>query len=100
MLAVWRVAPGQQLAAWGWDDEFVVYNDLSGDTHVLGGDSVAILQQLKRAPASIDFLVETFSVELNADDAESLPETMAVLLDHLLRIFLVETYSVASATSC
>jgi PqqD family protein of HPr-rel-A system len=40
---MWQVTPGQLLAHRGWDDEFVVYNDLSGDTHLIGGDAMAVL---------------------------------------------------------
>jgi PqqD family protein of HPr-rel-A system len=40
---MWQVTPGQLLAHCGWDDEFVVYNDLSGDTHLIGGDAMAVL---------------------------------------------------------
>lgn len=48
----WRLAPGQALAHRCWDGEYVVFNDLSGDTHLLAGDAFALLQSLARAPAS------------------------------------------------
>lgn len=47
----WRLAPGQQLALHGWDGEYVLYNDLSGDTHLLGESAVALLRRLGAAPA-------------------------------------------------
>lgn len=47
----WRLAPGQMLAHRCWDGEYVVFNDLSGDTHLLAGSAFALLQSLARAPA-------------------------------------------------
>lgn len=90
MPAVWRIAPGQQLATWGWNDEFVVYNNLSGDTHLFGGDAVAVLEHLQHAPATLDGLVAAFSDGIDPDDAAALPETMTQLLANLQNLFLVE----------
>jgi len=50
--AIWRVVPGQQLACRGWDGEYVLYNSLSGDTHLVGEEAVRLLQELDRRPAS------------------------------------------------
>lgn len=85
----WRLAPGQQLANWGWDDEFVVYNNLSGDTHLLDADSMALLEQLRLAPASIDALVATFLASVDPDDATALPETILSMLRQLDKLHLV-----------
>jgi PqqD family protein of HPr-rel-A system len=88
--AVWRIAPGQQLAAWGWDEEFVLYNNLSGDTHLFGGDAVAVLEYLQHTPATLDGLVTVFSEDIDPDDAAALPQTMTDLLANLQNLFLVE----------
>jgi PqqD family protein of HPr-rel-A system len=87
---LWCISPGQQLAARGWDDEFVLYNDLSGDTHLLDGDSMALLAHLQQAPASVATLVATFADGLDPDDAAALPETIATLLAQLAGLFLIE----------
>lgn len=86
---LWRLASGQHLASWGWDDEFVVYNNLSGDTHLLDGDSMALLEQLRSAPASIDALVAAFVASVNPDDAAALPETILSMLGQLNKLHLV-----------
>jgi len=39
-----------------WDDEVVVYNSLSGQTHLLDGFSAAVLAEIERAPATVDAL--------------------------------------------
>lgn len=96
MSELWRIAPGQQLASWSWDDEVVVYNNLSGDTHLLDGDSMALLERLHASAASIGDLVTTFSVDLDPDDARALPATLTALLATLGGLFLVESLSSSS----
>jgi PqqD family protein of HPr-rel-A system len=86
----WRIAPGQQLAARGWNDEFVLYNNLSGDTHLLDGDSMALLAHLQAGPASLAALVAAFAGDIDPDDAAALPETIATMLDQLAGLYLVE----------
>jgi len=88
---LWCIAPGQLLAARGWNDEFVLYNDLSGDTHLLDGDSMALLVHLQQAPASLDALVATFADGIDPDDAAALPETMATLLAQLKGLYLIDS---------
>jgi PqqD family protein of HPr-rel-A system len=89
----WRIAPGQQLAARGWNDEFVLYNNLSGDTHLLDGDSMALLAHLQAGPASLAALVAAFAGDIDPDDAAALPETIAAMLDQLAGLYLIEHLS-------
>jgi len=97
---VWCIAPGQQLAMWGWDDEFVLYNDLSGDTHLLSGDSHAILTRLQQAPATLAGLVAAFSGGVDPDDAAELPDTITALLLNLQNLFLVDSRTAGLAEPC
>jgi PqqD family protein of HPr-rel-A system len=78
----WRVIPGQLLACRGWIDEYVLYNDLSGDTHLLGADAVQVLAALKQAPAS----EQALAASLGAADALA----VAALLADLNALYLVE----------
>ena len=50
----WRLVPGQLLRARQWDDEFVVYNDLSGDTHLLDAAAMDILLRIASGPGRPD----------------------------------------------
>lgn len=43
----WRLVPGQALLHRGWDNAFVLYNDLSGDTHLLSPEAMALLLALR-----------------------------------------------------
>ena len=81
---VWRLTPGQALLRYGWDGEYVLYNDLSGDTHLLTASACTLLERLRDAPAGHGALALACGIE--ADTAESL------LLD-LEQLSLVEYLS-------
>jgi len=63
---VWRLTPGQALASHGWDGEYVLYNDLSGDTHLLTGMAFRILRQVQASPSTIVMLAQS----CGADEGE------------------------------
>lgn len=85
---LWRVTPGQQLAHRGWQDEFVVYNNLSGDTHLIDGDTLALLVQLRLAPASIAALSQALGGDLAPHERALLPDTLHAMLISLERLHL------------
>jgi PqqD family protein of HPr-rel-A system len=82
---MWRVAPGQLLEHRGWDHQFVIYNTLSGDTHLIGADAMDILLQLQQGSASQPALVAAL-----ADGAEDAAAVVAELLAELQSLALVE----------
>lgn len=47
MASSWRLVPGQALLHRGWDGAFVLYNDLSGDTHLLSDEAMTLLLALR-----------------------------------------------------
>ena len=73
----WQLLPGQLLTHRSWQDETVLFNDLSGDTHLLGADALALLFDLRDGPITAD--------ELGGDDGGT-----RALLDHLVALGLVE----------
>ena len=81
---MWRLIPGQSLTQRGWDDEYVVYNDLSGDTHLLGADAMQLLLHLRAGPADEDAIARALAVE--PDEREGL----AVMLVELGALSLIE----------
>ncbi len=93
---MWSIATGQLLAARCWDDEFVLYNNLSGDTHLIDPDSMAVLDFLRAGPATMEALLAFFSTGVEPDDLAALPETMTALLTQLKKLFLVQV----TATPC
>ncbi|QNA90811.1 HPr-rel-A system PqqD family peptide chaperone [Massilia sp. Dwa41.01b] len=77
----WRLAPGQRLMHRCHDGECVLFNDLSGDTHLLAEPALALLQALRDAPQS--------AAALAAADPASLPELEEVLAD-LAALYLID----------
>jgi len=81
---MWRLKPGQTLTYRSWDDEYVVYNDLSGDTHLFGTDPMQLLLQLRTGPASEEALA--LALDVMPDERE----LMAVMLTELRGLSLIE----------
>lgn len=86
----WRLQPGQTLQHRQWDGECVLYNDLSGDTHLLGEAAVELLLALRREPATRDALAAVLEAEFDIDPADLGAETDQ-LLQHLERLHLVDS---------
>lgn len=97
---MWRVIPGQLLVYRCWDDEAVLYNDLSGATHLLGPAALCLLQALRAGPldeaALGTALLEEFEIGDDGADPATLSDELAAelaeLLDDLARLDLVESF--------
>lgn len=83
----WRIAPGQTLRQRVWQDEGVIYNNLSGDTHLLGAAALELLQMLQEAPASTAELVQAAGTDLPANFNDELD----MLLGELRALSLIES---------
>ena len=83
----WRIAPGQTLRQRVWQEEGVIYNDLSGDTHLLGAAALELLQMLQEAPASTAELVQAAGTDLPANFNDELD----MLLGELRALSLIES---------
>lgn len=86
----WRIAPGQTLRRRHWQDEYVLYNDLSGDTHLLPDSSVELLLALQQAPASADALAARLREVFEDDAADIDAAAIGALLAELARLALIE----------
>ena len=82
---MWQILPGQSLSHRCWDDEVVLYNNLSGDTHLLSADALALLAALRGGPLSVAQLAQHLAPGEN--DTESV---LCELLAALSSIHLVE----------
>ena len=63
-----------------WDDEFVVYNSLSGDTHLLGSTAAQILLKLQQAPLNSITLAESLAPVLHAE----MDDELVIQIEHIL----------------
>ncbi|BBJ22859.1 HPr-rel-A system PqqD family peptide chaperone [Candidatus Nitrotoga sp. AM1P] len=62
----WQVIPDQVVNCCSWDDEFVFYNKLSGDTHLLDSTATQILLELRQSPLNVLSLTEVLAPRLQA----------------------------------
>lgn len=85
----WCLRPGQTLQYRHWDDEYVLYNDLSGDTHLLGDAAIELLLVLQAGPASRQALAAVLEAQFDIDPLELDLET-GELLRHLQHLYFIE----------
>ncbi len=88
----WRIPAGQVLRIHTWQDECVVFNDLSGDTHLLGSAAATVLAALNSSPADSGqlaaLLADAYCLPLDAQLAEDVDD----LLSELAGFFLIEPF--------
>lgn len=75
MAVLWRIVPGQALRSRGWDGQHVLYNEVSGATHLLDDATLELLHAVRDGA-------------LTAADWQD-PE-LQQLLEELSRSYLVE----------
>lgn len=76
----WRLMSDQALQLRFWDDECLVYNSLSGDTHLLGSTAAQILLKLQLAPANATVLTESLAPLLHAE----MDDEFVFQIEHIL----------------
>ncbi|WP_322402100.1 HPr-rel-A system PqqD family peptide chaperone [Massilia luteola] len=76
---MWRLTPGQALACREWDGEAVLYNDLSGSTHLLDGAALDLLLALRDEPADAATLAGRLAERFDAGD-----DDLVSLIDEML----------------
>jgi PqqD family protein of HPr-rel-A system len=72
-----------------WDGECLLYNDLSGDTHLLADGAIEFLLALANGPVSGHALAALLEAEFELDTVNAQAETSELLL-HLQRLHLVD----------
>jgi len=85
----WRVISETALGFRCWDDEFVVYNELSGDTHLLGPMAAQILLTLQQASSDVMTLAATLSGMFPAEKDGQLALQIEQVLADLDRLELI-----------
>lgn len=88
---MWRVVPGQSLAFREWDGEAVLYNDLSGSTHLLDGGAIEVLQALRQRPADAATLAASLAGRFDAG-VDELAAMIEDMLAGLAGLDLVEPF--------
>jgi PqqD family protein of HPr-rel-A system len=86
----WRLMSDQVLHFRSWDDEFIIYNSLSGDTHLLGSTAAQILLKLQQAPSNATALTESLAPLLHAEMDDELVFQIEHILADLDTLALIE----------
>lgn len=86
----WRLMSDQALQLRFWGDEFVVYNSLSGDTHLLGSTAAQILLKLQQAPSNATALTASLAPLLHAEMDDELVFQIEHILADLGTLALIE----------
>lgn len=73
-----------------WDDEFVVYNSVSGDTHLLGTAAGYILEQLQAAPSDEVSLADSLCKVALAEPSAELSLQVRTILADLHKLELIK----------
>lgn len=87
---MWRITPGQALRFRQFDDEIVIYNDLSGDTHLLGDSGMHLLSVLQHGPATRAALLASLAGALECAADAAFDSELDALLADLAGYFLIE----------
>jgi len=90
---MWRITPGQELHYREWDDEFILFNNLSGDTHLLGVTAICLLQALQLHGAEDDVLTDSLCASLEIERDSDVENDVRNLLNDLQSLHLVEMVS-------
>lgn len=86
----WQVISDSALHFRFWDEEFVVYNSLSGDTHLLDSTAAQILLKLQQAPSNSATLAGSLAPLLNADRYDEFVAQVEHILADLVTLALIE----------
>ena len=84
----WRALPGQALHHRAWDDEYVVFNNLSGDTHLLDAGAMHMLLAVAATPGDTASLAGRLAAALGLDEQEI--QEIPAMLEDLRALSLIE----------
>ena len=73
-----------------WDEEFVVYNTGSGDTHLLDRFTGEVLLTLSESPATLTQLTERVCLKMDLDPQPEVSSYLHTLLPRLCELDLIE----------
>ncbi|MBY0238425.1 MAG: HPr-rel-A system PqqD family peptide chaperone [Burkholderiaceae bacterium] len=77
---MWRLMPGLALRYRTWDnDTYVLYNNLSGDTHLTDAAAIEVLELLRQSPAAEQALVVALQLDNTPDSLAHLDSLLTEL---------------------
>ena len=88
--AKWKVNPEFPLQWQVWDDEFVLYNTGSGDTHLLDTLAAEVLQSLEIESADLLELIDRVAASLRIEPDSKFSAYLEQLLSDLHKLGLIQ----------
>lgn len=77
---MWRLMPGLALRYRTWDNEtYVLYNNLTGDSHLTDAAAIEVLEWLRQSPATVPALVSALQLDDTPDNLAQLDNLLAEL---------------------
>lgn len=91
VLALWSTVSPARLSFASWDDEdlAVVYDKVTGDTHLIESSAIEILRLIEKYPASAEAIAQELADLCSPDDQDKLPQFISATLLQLRDIGLV-----------
>lgn len=87
----WQVAAKNSLLFRSWNDEFVVYNGATGDTHLLGLAAAQVMLELQQTPADAVGLAESVAPLLQTEPDEELVSFIEQILTDFDSLGIIES---------
>jgi PqqD family protein of HPr-rel-A system len=87
---MWQLKSGQHFRFRQFGDECVLYNDLSGDTHLLGGSAMHLLSMLQQGPHAPDVLLDALAQVLDCAREPIFDDQASAVLAELAALSLIE----------
>lgn len=87
----WHLSSSREFAVRQWDDELVVYDCTTGDTHLLDAIASHIFTCLQQAPSTTETLVRLVDSYFVVNKIDELTPEVARILDNLCSLGLIES---------
>lgn len=88
---MWQAIPTQFLKVRCWDGESVVYNSLSGDTHLLGAAAMHILFKLQETQMDLTGLADSLASIWQMELSQDILFHISTILSDLEALALIES---------
>ena len=88
---MWQLKDGQAFCFRQYDDEFVLYNDRSGATHLLADSAMHLLSVLQQRPQSHDSLVQALALALECPRDAAFDDQADAVIAQLAAFSLIHT---------
>lgn len=77
---MWQLMPGLALRYRTWDNEtYVLYNNLSGDTHLTDAAAIEVLELLRQSPGTAPALAAALQLDATPDNLAQLDSLLGEL---------------------